>query len=142
VKTQKQQSILPIDLESDPSHYIIKKCIHCEKEKPLCEFQSDRGSWHPLCIKCHRRMGKVNAKVRKTAPPMPLLCDCCGKSAKDRPRGKLCMDHDHDTEQFRGWICDRCNIGIGKLGDSIEGVMNALRYLQRFNRKSNDLSTL
>jgi len=40
------------------------------------------------------------------------------------------MDHDNDAELFRGYLCDLCNIGIGKLGDDIEGVKNAVRYLE------------
>lgn len=43
------------------------------------------------------------------------------------------MDHDHDTETFRGWICEKCNIGIGKLGDTLEGLTKAVEYLKRSN---------
>jgi len=41
----------------------------------------------------------------------------------------LVVDHDHLTGEFRGHICPLCNQGIGKLGDSVEGVMKALLYL-------------
>lgn len=50
-------------------------------------------------------------------------CECCGST------NKLCYDHDHDTMQFRGILCWDCNSGIGKLGDSVEGVRQALVYL-------------
>jgi hypothetical protein len=58
--------------------------------------------------------------------PRPAFCECCGG-----PPGKsaLHLDHDHRTGKFRGWLCSACNLGIGKLGDSIAGVLNALRYL-------------
>ena len=69
----------------------------------------------------------------KEAPPAPERCECCGKIPKiDSKTGKtqsLRLDHDHSTEKFRGWICDRCNSGIGKLGDNVDGIVKALNYL-------------
>lgn len=59
----------------------------------------------------------------------PELCECCGGENK-AGRG-MCMDHDHHTGLFRGWICDLCNTGIGKLGDSIEGLEAAIVYLKK-----------
>ena len=60
--------------------------------------------------------------------PAPASCECCGQ-----PPGKksLALDHCHVSGTFRGWLCGRCNRSIGQLGDSIEGLMNAVRYLQR-----------
>lgn len=60
--------------------------------------------------------------------PRPDVCDCCGK-----PPGKkaLALDHDHVTGKFRGWLCNCCNLGIGRLGDNIEGVASALAYLMK-----------
>jgi hypothetical protein len=53
------------------------------------------------------------------------LCESCGKQ---RP---LLWDHDHDTGQFRGWLCQTCNSGIGMLGDDLAGVARAYSYLRR-----------
>jgi hypothetical protein len=36
-----------------------------------------------------------------------------------------------NQEKFRGWLCNICNLSIGQLGDSVEGLMNAVRYLER-----------
>lgn len=41
------------------------------------------------------------------------------------------VDHCHLSGLFRGWLCGHCNTSIGKFGDSIEGLMNAVRYLGR-----------
>ena len=40
-------------------------------------------------------------------------------------------DHDHVTGKFRGWLCVDCNTGIGKLGDTIEGLEAAIKYLKK-----------
>lgn len=42
----------------------------------------------------------------------------------------LCVDHDHQTGKVRGILCRTCNLGIGKLGDQLEGVKRAAEYLQ------------
>lgn len=52
-------------------------------------------------------------------------CEICGV----KPRGGLVVDHDHKTGDYRGMICTSCNTGLGKLGDTLEGVMRAARYL-------------
>lgn len=59
--------------------------------------------------------------------PEPDACEACA-----RP-GKLCLDHDHTTGEFRGWLCAYCNRGIGQLGDNTRGVAKALAYLKRFD---------
>jgi hypothetical protein len=42
----------------------------------------------------------------------------------------LFVDHDHATGALRGILCNLCNSGIGALGDSVEGLREALRYLE------------
>lgn len=60
--------------------------------------------------------------------PIPAQCECCGKAP-----GKhgLNLDHEHLTNEFRGWLCSACNRGIGMLGDGLAGVRLALAYLER-----------
>jgi hypothetical protein len=116
---------------SQPKLITTKICIRCKERKPISSFRKDRNYYHPRCVDCSRKFDKVIREIHKTAPPVTELCQCCGKSPKDRPKGKLILDHDYKTNKFRGWICDLCNIGIGKLGDDLEGVLNAVRYLER-----------
>lgn len=51
------------------------------------------------------------------------------------PSARLVIDHVHATGEIRGLLCDRCNTGIGKLGDTYEGVMAAAEYLKNYPRK-------
>jgi hypothetical protein len=59
----------------------------------------------------------------------PTLCECCGGPSTGR--GTLHLDHSHTTNQFRGWLCHHCNLGIGSLGDDLRGIQRAAAYLQR-----------
>ncbi len=51
-------------------------------------------------------------------------CGICGKRSK-----KLDVDHDHDTGAVRGLLCRACNVALGNLGDTAEGLQRALDYL-------------
>jgi hypothetical protein len=60
----------------------------------------------------------------------PDLCELCGKPQNTK-RGVLDLDHDHDTGELRGWLCNQCNSAIGKLGDDVAGLRSALAYLDQ-----------
>lgn len=59
------------------------------------------------------------------------LCAICNE---DKP---LCIDHDHETGKVRGLLCTSCNTGLGKLGDSITSLQNAINYLARVQVNNN-----
>ena len=52
------------------------------------------------------------------------LCALC----YERPA--TTVDHDHETGQIRGALCNGCNSGLGNLGDSVEGLTQGLDYLR------------
>jgi hypothetical protein len=52
-----------------------------------------------------------------------VACSICGA------REDIVGDHDHETGEFRGLLCGRCNVGIGMLGDSPERLRQAAEYL-------------
>lgn len=60
--------------------------------------------------------------------PCPSVCELCGRSPNRRV---LQLDHDHQTHAFRGWLCDRCNLALGKFGDNLAGLQRAVLYLRR-----------
>ena len=61
-------------------------------------------------------------------------CACCGLHQTEQ-KYRLDVDHEHGEvgiDAVRGLLCRGCNLAIGKLGDNIEGVQNALDYLTAF----------
>ncbi len=52
-------------------------------------------------------------------------CACCESPFHTLPR----VDHDHLTGRIRGLVCNACNMGVGLLKDSIEGLQVAMDYL-------------
>jgi hypothetical protein len=69
-------------------------------------------------------------------PPEGLPCAICEKPMSYRRGADLmCFDHDSKTDTFRGWICQQCNTGLGKLGDDLDLVIQRLeRYRQQTSR--------
>lgn len=106
-----------------------KICIYCGKRKNKKSFPkhiSHKDNLDSRCRSCIKRNTKVRNKLHKKAPPKPEneLCECCSIQVK-----KWILDHDHNDNSFRGWLCDRCNTGLGKFDDNINGIINALQYL-------------
>jgi hypothetical protein len=57
------------------------------------------------------------------------VCAVC-RQEPDVWHGGLCVDHDHDTGEVRGLLCDTCNKGIGLLRDNPEYLDAAAAYLR------------
>lgn len=76
------------------------------------------------------RYGISEAEYMRLVDAQGNCCAVCG--ATENTEGRLwCVDHDHSTGAIRGLLCTRCNVGIGALGDTAEGVRRALDYLER-----------
>ena len=111
-----------------------KKCVICKKDKVLTDYAKHKHAKDGLdsrCRKCVKEQSKIRSRLKKSAPPKPDVCECCGINPEEKQyRAYWVLDHDHKTNTFRGWLCDECNLGIGKLGDNLDGVMKAVRYLK------------
>jgi len=109
-----------------------RQCLWCKEKKKLEAYNLHNHSidgYNTVCKLCIKEAGKVTKKLRfENAHLKTDICDSCGKHPKGR-RG-LVVDHDHNTLKFRGWLCEMCNLGIGQLGDDLEGVGKALTYLK------------
>lgn len=71
-----------------------------------------------------------NATVGELKAAFTGLCGLCG-CPEIECTGRFHMDHDHETGEFRGWLCARCNKALGFFGDSEELLVDALHYLMQ-----------
>jgi hypothetical protein len=58
-------------------------------------------------------------------------CFICG-GHQDNFKRQLSVDHNHETGEVRGLLCDACNGGIGRLKDSIQMLEKAIKYLKDY----------
>ena len=129
-------------------------CSVCKEEKDNREFYwyhdrkkklngTGRIRINTNCSSCISRISKEYNKLKREVikthpiPDYGSPCDLCGKpvykSREDIPSGVdgKCTwqcDHDHDSVDFRGWLCKDCNVGLGKLGDTTDALEKALKY--------------
>lgn len=117
----------------------VATCTKCKQTKPATKdyFPKKKGKKNGLdswCRECH------NAEARRTkwrryrgmvddATVAALLaelpgCTICGA------RLPLVVDHCHDSNAFRGMLCQKCNIGLGHFSDDPELLEFAAEYLR------------
>jgi len=107
---------------------------HIERRRKDAKAHYRKNRKRILAARAARRLvdPTVLAKMRVArglpAPtrPCPTQCELCDRVLE---RGKIHLDHDHVTGAFRGWLCNRCNLALGHLGDNIQGIKRALAYL-------------
>jgi hypothetical protein len=86
-----------------------------------------------VCRPCKTDQAKIRYKLAKIhSRPVDSKCMCCGRV------DKLHLDHCHNSGKYRGFTCKNCNVGIGHLGDKIEGIERALKYLKKADERIDD----
>ena len=117
-----------------------KVCGICQKEKPQLAFGKDGGANYLRyeCKACAKEQARIVREIKKNAPPIPAnhTCPICNRTeieikgnAIDK-KGIWCADHDHVTNKFRGWLCHKCNLGLGNFADNATRLRSALTYLE------------
>lgn len=109
-----------------------KKPLRTEKhKKKLSENHAGGRKWEGgLTETLKRRTIKKLYKQEKLAGrKKPEQCEICGIFGKDLKRG-LFFDHNHETGEFRGWLCSRCNLVLGNVKDDSILLRNLAKYLE------------
>jgi hypothetical protein len=111
----------------DESH---KRCIKCLEIVPITKFghSSNKHSGRcNTCNPCKRKHEKIRERLKLLYPtPKEAECPICKTFTDD-----LVVDHVHDSNEFRGHICDRCNIALGIFKDDMNILKNAVDYLSK-----------
>lgn len=94
-------------------------------------YKGGERGWFKKGQKAHNLKG-VSIEYRRKHPPTPKPsnCESCGSDAKDTKKG-ICFDHDHDTNKFRGWLCQRCNIALGMLKNDYDNIIKLAEYIKK-----------
>lgn len=113
-----------------PSKTKTKWCPECQEvlsEQCYHKNKATKDKLAKICKKCS--LVNVNTvKALKELHPKHDSCDICG--ATDRT---LLLDHDHDTKEFRGWLCIKCNTAIGYFHEDVNLMYKAINYVKECN---------
>ena len=133
----------------------IKTCSACNCNKPIDQFgicSGYRDGHRGQCNQCRtakqterlrenpdkrrttaqsraqslrQRYGLTVEQYRALHSMQQDRCAICGIVSK-----KLHVDHCHKTGQVRGLLCFDCNLALGRVGDSLEGIRRFVQYLE------------
>lgn len=65
-------------------------------------------------------------REKKVGSSRPSACPVCKKEGI-----RICVDHDHKTGEIRGWLCDNCNVALGRVDDSMVILKELIKYLKK-----------
>ena len=129
----------PLDLFEGLDLTQTKMCSMCNKTLPVHRFgkEGSKGYLRYECRDCAKKHGKLVNKIKKSAPAVTKdhRCPVCLRITDElvtygkNKKSVWVADHDHKTEQFRGWLCHKCNLGLGNLNDDPERCKRAMEYL-------------
>jgi hypothetical protein len=106
----------------------LRYCPSCKTDKSLIEFLSKTGrTTYGYCRDCMKAY-RAGWSFAKHGAPETRFCDLCGTEATEKR--KLAFDHNHETGEFRGWLCMSCNVLLGHANDDIELLNKAIQYLE------------
>lgn len=115
------------------------ECNNCGLVKPLDSFTiMPSGEIKRKCKSCAKSQAELIKQLKKENPypSEDYACPICqrkleeiGKKGQMRLQNWV-LDHCHDTEKFRGWVCHHCNTGLGAFKDSVDRLKRAVKYLE------------
>ena len=119
----------------------MKKCSKCKHKKEESCFRK-RGGENYLrteCKDCTKRIDSTKKRLKKKygRPPSFYQCPICKRTTNEakgeggKRVSSFVLDHCHISNKFRGWLCHKCNRGLGAFGDDIETLRCAIDYLSK-----------
>ena len=138
---------------------IQKRCTKCSEYKDFNKFDKRKASKDGLTSQCTVCLRVKAMKVRKDNPESTRANNLKNRFdmtieqyniifLKQKGKCRICnnaetmvdqkgtikwlsCDHNHNTGKVRGLLCNACNTGIGKMGDSIKVLESAIKYLKK-----------
>lgn len=136
-----------------------RECSECGQFKPWSEFhkRNNLTTGHAAhCKICRRRRtrrdmenGSIRNRELKRKYGIDLetyqiycneqgdSCAICGTMEKGTARGRArywSVDHDHETGEVRGLLCQKCNGLLGLVNDDIRVLERAILYLKSYGK--------
>tara|TARA_B100000035_G_scaffold306328_1_gene308260 strand:- start:26 stop:439 length:414 start_codon:yes stop_codon:yes gene_type:complete len=121
-----------------------KICTKCGIKKRYDDFavnqygKNNRILRRPVCIKCYAKKKGIPPKKRKeyeALNPRPEIgtmfhCPVCDKTKEHKFNNDICLDHNHETGEIRGYLCGSCNASIGKFHEDPETMERAAKWVR------------
>ena len=106
-------------------------CKNCRKKRTRRDMDNGSIRNRELRHKYGIGLAEYEALVKKQGD----TCAICGTADKGMARGRIrywSVDHDHETGEIRGLLCQKCNAVLGLANDDIEVLRAMILYLQKW----------
>lgn len=112
-----------------------------ENKEHLQQYKREWAAENYERTKEARRLNGLKRRFGPEAPAHNLRqleiqngsCDLCGSDLPPETQNQH-QDHNHETQQLRGVLCRRCNIGLHYI-ENLTFKQAAERYLHKWNQK-------
>lgn len=119
---------LEIKIITDAPPPLLKKCRNCDEMKSVEDFpyfSCSTAGRKNTCKTCSQELSNLRRKLRlQNPPPLEGECPICNQHTND-----WILDHCHFNDSFRGYICNGCNLGLGRFNDDPKLLERAIKYL-------------
>jgi len=121
-------------------HIDAVTCKVCNTMQPVANFcVLKSGEIKRKCKSCKSGQDKIVRQLKKENkyPDEDYCCPICNRDMNEIGKhgqpmlSTWVLDHCHDTNTFRGWLCGNCNTGLGGFKDDLVKVEKAVEYLRR-----------
>ncbi len=112
--------------------YKYKRCKQCVKEEGKRQYIKYKKLDPLYSRKLHlkERYGITQEDFEKTFKKQNNSCSIC-KTKVSKGKGFV-VDHNHNTNQVRGILCDACNKALGGFQDNKQILKLAISYLEKW----------
>lgn len=127
-------------------------CKECKDKKTLVWRAANPKAYNALAVKWRdnnpdkqhaneikRRYGLSLEDYNALLVKQNMCCALCDvQHDTSKKRGRLYVDHDHETGKVRALLCHNHNVMLGHAEDSIETLEKAIKYLKQHADKGNE----
>lgn len=139
-KSMRAGTLDSVGLPKAPAHRLSEKdpvaqtalCEICgptvtemTKSGPACKARESHYKRGPR--ERFNKHGVSSSQKRALLEEQDFLCKLCAREISFQ---FSCVDHCHETGRVRGVLCRSCNLGLGHFGDTREGLLRVLAYLE------------
>jgi hypothetical protein len=82
-------------------------------------------AYHNKSYYKHHQRNLEKQRQRRLAQQKRGVCPICRREAK------LVWDHDHQTDKFRDWLCQQCNVMLGMAHDQPEVLYAGAKFIEQ-----------
>jgi hypothetical protein len=122
----------------------FKRCNRCgivKHEESFAKNQYRKNNVivrRAYCKDCGKKIKPISTKLRKAyveKNPKPEMgvdfkCPVCTRITTPWHKNQICLDHNHETGEIRGWLCGDCNASMGRLGDNVTTLERAIKWIK------------